>query len=652
MSMRLKYLLMVFVALGACGETQDKLPKNNEESQPVTLRPDKLQSEIRRLERKRRELNQKLEIKFIALRKDVRLESESITRDNLQIGVHESAIARLTAELDIQKANKAASETQIANEPWESDRTSQWNKLDSKWQEFSQMLKDLKSINYESPSENQLRIVDRAIRFHRNEFEKRNKPLPDLLIRNAAQLPGEVERAIQVLEEAIKETSTHMGSLGRKADSLEQQLKDQKDALIAEIHSLESQIAKTGRDIDSLKSVSRSSKRNIDSLLTKFYDDSVDTALEIMEVQGKLIVAWGKRVRTRYDEVKRRPLELEKKYQQFLQLENDVFGYRDNGDWTAVQALLDTIAAQWDSLALLLDEADKKSSLYSNLYVGDAFLLHYELSQHAKYAAQIEVERYRRTFFGQIDLIRDYLRYYPEATIYLDGHADTLEFGNDFYGNVELSKNRVINIREHLDTSKAINQNIKVVTDWYSKHIHRRIIAGITENNRGSVSDRRVEMRVIRQYASDEEEPPEIKRFKLFRDSLRIEISVGQTKYFKRQEDGFWTDLSYSKFQNAPLVPIYYKREAYEALLQHEMFRIIADRKDSTEIAPECRLKDIISVELGSQLRTVIHVDERPYRVEISRDGAKAIKDVKDKVFREFLETKRAASQLGRAARK
>ena len=112
-----------------------------------------------------------------------------------------------------------------------------------------------------------------------------------------------------------------------------------------------------------------------------------------------------------------------------------------------------------------------------------------------------------------------YLSRYPNTKVYIQGHADRLEYKNNRYQNVALSKKRSENVlkactESGIDTEKLINGEPQFVTDWFSKYLNREYRQGTpVEHDSGGVSDRRVEIRVIRQYKKGEFIPDEIVKY-------------------------------------------------------------------------------------------------------------------------------------------
>jgi len=637
--MKEKCILFMLVLIICCCDSQDKENQVEVSSGGKLLPEYKVQKQLQKkfdsLRVELRDKNQGFENTRVKYEKDIQNQKNTIGNNHAQIMIEKRKIKAFENSLIEKKKEYNLIYKQISKEVWIKERDSKLSDLDIKRQSFSRLLKEIKGINIEEPDDRQLRILDRSIKYYQKEFERINEPIPDLLTSDRKRLKSEFERTGLALQKIVSNLDIQKNIIINETPQKERKLKEELSLLEREIEEYKNKIEQSQKHIKTLNNEINEAGSKMSELDSSFKANSTDIINNIKDLQYKVTDTFGRLVRLRYSELGIYSPELKEVYNNLLQLEDRIINLYNEDNRNAAQVLIESIDVQWWNFANLTMQTGRDYTVFKNLYTGEPFLIHFELADSQTYSLKDEVKNYREVFKDQMKILKDYLDYYPASTIYIEGHTDRIEYSNNIYLNVHLSQRRAYNIKKMIMEHHVLKPETDFIVDWYSKYLNRPIFdPTLVEYDSGGVHDRRVEMRIFRPY-QNEKIPEVIRKYKMFRDSLRIQIN-DTTKYF-HHERGFWEELNYDTYYNAPTIQVYYQGEAYKALLKNNIFETLTARRDSLGIHPDCRIKDIRSFEFGSQFRTVLFIDGNPFRIEICRTGAKRIEDIGNQTFRDYL---------------
>lgn len=637
--MKLKQITILFLILIPifCNElSKTENVKENPSSKDKKKHINELQKNITKLRRDlEREVN---EFTDDTDRKRIERKRKKVSDTKEKISRIKEEIENLTSEMVLKETRRDSIHKLIENVIWEKEYQDRLTETNLKLRDLTNLLHKLKIAKQGGLTNNQLRRLNRDVQYYGKEFEKINQHVPNFMEGDSLQFYENLDNSIQDLSKVISNINNERELLSKRAISQHNKLKSELDEINGGIEEINNKIQDRQEALQDLENKLVEYENDIHEWVRKLKNNISDQEKEIKRLQIKIAETYGQLVRAKYLTAEVCTNELETSFKHFLKLENEIILNANKGNWNAALDLINLINVRLDSLDALLKKMERDLAIFKNLYKAEAFLIHYELGDSVNYSAEEVVRKYREVFFHQMNILKDYLVYFPKTTVYIDGHADTLEYPNNFYKNVELSKNRAKNVVDTLRKYGALDIKTKLKVDWFSKHVNRKNPQSIVIKDSGNVFDRRVEMRVIRPNEKDEEIPEEIKNFWRFRDSLKIKISGKQVKYFKHLK-GFWTELSYEKYNNAPLIKIRYKGVAYLALLKNQIFKNIVERREMSEFGPKYKIKNIKSLELGSQLQTILHIKENPFRIEVSRRGVNEINEIPNEYFRNYLST-------------
>ena len=638
------YIFLTIIILFITSDCSDKknfMKKPPNSYSTASQKQLQLQNELDSLNQELRYTNQVLKNTRRFYLRDLQYQKNKIENNYAIINLEIQKIRSYKDQLAQMKKEYNLIKDQITRKIWQNERNYKLDYIDEKRKTINRLYEKIKMVNTQKNNERIMRSIDRSLQIFKDDFKLIEVKVPNVLDKKLRQ--QELKRAEDVLRQLISNMELQENSIMTYASAIKQKLLEDSLSLGISIRKNHKKILNTEFKIKELQSEISYANDTITKLHKNFKADSVDNIHTFEELQIEYISTFGHLIRLRYHELKIQTPKLAKIYTNFLKLEDKIITSGKKSNWEATQVLLDSISTQWDDFSVRIIKSERDLSVFKNLYNGDPFLIHFVkpnlthsiLIEGKKYSPKENVENYKTVFQYQMAILKDYLEYYPRSTIYIDGHTDRIEFPNDIYTNVDLARARANEIKKKLVDNGIMKPHVKVLIDWYSKHLNRTIIE--VEHDSGGVHDRRVEMRIIRRYTKNEKIPELVRRYRLFRDSLKIDIN-GTTRYFKHRQ-GFWEQLDYREYRRAPLIKLRFQNEAYCALLKNDVFRILTTRRDTFAFPPKYRLKDLRSFEFGSQLRTILYIDNKPYRIEICRNGAKKIQQVRNLEFQQYLNT-------------
>lgn len=556
-------------------------------------------------------------------------------RQRLEISIFKQDSIKKEKENLIKKKRSLKSE--LNNKIW----IKKLNEIIDEKNRIIKQLLNLKKMIIKSKSSYSLadmRYVQETLKnTYKDYFKELQEPLPQLIEPKDGKFESESDRILSIIDQIKESIENEKKEAIKNSEKDKEKIQNKLKKIIQDLEEIENEITEYKNIQQLLEEKIKQDNQEIKNIHTKLEKFRQDKQQEL----NKYIIKWRdchtELIRLLYGEVKFHTPELEEKYSEILKLEDQILNLCQQGKFRAAQALIDSILSQWNEYIQLIDTANECfNKFYRKLFNGIPLLTYYPLGERKFFSQKEEVQDYLSVFNDLLVILKEYLKNYPNTTIYIDGHADRLEYSSNVYKNVKLSKDRAHSIADKIKNSRVLKPQTSLIIDWYSKHLNRPVISRhLVEKDSGGVFDRRVEIRIVRNFLNNEPIPINIKKYLKFRDSLKIQVD-GQNKYFKHKE-GYWEDFDYSRYNSAPEIELCYQGNSYKTLQKNDYFKNLVSQKDSTDISPECRIKDIRKFELGSLLKTVIVIDGQVYRLHIFEQGADEISKVKNENFRRYL---------------
>ena len=440
---------------------------------------------------------------------------------------------------------------------------------------------------------------------------------------------------------------------------LNNEVENEKKEIIAKREKKEKNLEELQNDIESLDKKIRELNNNIKKLKEEKQSEIEsskemieNSKSEILSYLEKLKAVYNQYILIEFDSLTKISPSYEEKKKLFLSLEKEIMKAIKNGDISYVKTILVMMRKQLEDLIKMNLSAHRKEYFFKNIYMGQPFMLHFKLNKFNKYEEKRQYRNFRETFIKQMAILKDFVKFFPNTKVYIDGHADSLEFRSvtgkqknrkatiEFYKNMELSKNRALFIKGRFH---GIVPDSNLIVDYYSRHVSQEPLDPETKNpklsqkNGNKLTDRRVEVRVIRPLEQGEELPENINRYFRFKDSLKIQYASSKEKYFYREE-GFWVEYNYQK-NNFPEISIRYMSEVYRIFLKDETFADLMRKRDIIKEAGDCFPKYFTSFELGSQVKFLFESKKiGSYRININQGGKKTLNDIQNTEFKKYLQ--------------
>lgn len=244
---------------------------------------------------------------------------------------------------------------------------------------------------------------------------------------------------------------------------------------------------------------------------------------------------------------------------------------------------------------------------------------------------QSNIQNYISTFYAQIPTLKRFLEFYPDYLIYIDGHADRTPYvirGN--YANTRLSRRRALKAK-NLMIMGGIDSS-KIVLDYFGEFHNVIPIEESEWSLIDTVINRRIDVRIIE--IGDTSKLS--KNYLKFRNELIIPLNLNRSKQF-RHENGFWIEKGYVSHRGE-LIRIYYDKEAFQSLrIKNEDFDRLMSPMKSQIYTKKYGFEEDGCLRLGNQVRLILNINGKDYKIEICEEGAKTIDEIENKELKTYL---------------
>ena len=651
-----RFLILFLLIIGISFSCNNALNEKNHsiEGKEITDRRQKIWSKINELRNKLEESKEsKMQIGFVQgiQRKDSlkkaeqerhRLLLESLKANDVDISKSKKELDSLTI---VRKEKKYHALIENEKRKFKSDMAS-LSQIRSKLLEL-----DIgKKIDKDIFRANLVKISPYAHYFRDNNIEL---PILDTTISDYSSARTEILNKFDILLNADVQQKLE-NEIIKKGNKLEVEIDKNIDSLRNEIAKLikkrndsKVKLEKCKKKIDSLKAEIEGLKKR-----KKEHLELVENAIKELEIE--ISKEFAKLVSTLLEPLTYVPPELKQKKAELFEFENKILNLARNGKYGAAFKLIQKIDDKLSDLDNLIKKTNRKNYVFSKLYKGDPFFVHFNLGDSVNFAGIEPAGRYNKSFLLQLNILKSFISYFPTAKIYIDGHADRIEYRNrSYYSNVQLSKGRQQRIINILSNKLIVTDSTIVIADWFSKYVNKVKLSNdraLVDQDSGGVSDRRVEIRIEQPFKEDEILPNALKKYLSFKNSLTILLSKKESKTFKH-EQGFWIEHGYEQNNNDE-IGICYMSEAYKTLLRNSTCSILAKKWNMEEIRKKksddkmypkiLNVPDYITrFELGSQVKFLLKIAGRVYRININQNGEKRINNIEDERFRNYLNSLR-----------
>lgn len=245
-----------------------------------------------------------------------------------------------------------------------------------------------------------------------------------------------------------------------------------------------------------------------------------------------------------------------------------------------------------------------------------------------------QVQKYIDTFHAHRYTLKKFLEFYPEYQIYIDGHADRSEYSEKKgpYENTKLSKDRAFEVRRLMLIS-GIDFN-KIIVDYYGKFHNLTPCQDFKPDELDTVINRRADIRIIP--IADSLKTKKDLAYLKFKNNFNVQIDKINQWIFKH-ENGFWIqhgyDLIISKIDS-----IFFEDEVYDSLLKRNVeFKKLMSDLISPIYHKNLECKQNGCLRLGNQVRLILSINGKDYKIEICEEGAKTIDEIKNEEFKNYL---------------
>jgi len=242
----------------------------------------------------------------------------------------------------------------------------------------------------------------------------------------------------------------------------------------------------------------------------------------------------------------------------------------------------------------------------------DAAFIDYMVLGKTDDSNEAEVQYFNDTFYAQMPTLKKFLEFYPNYKIYVDGHADRTEYVGGSYKNTELSMKRALKA-DSLMRTRGIDES-KIVWDYFSKYHNVTAHRELNTFERDTVINRRIEVRVIPD--GDTARTEKEKEYLKFKNQFKIGNRVFLHK------NGFWNEVEYNS-KRGEIIQINFDGIAFQTLLSRN--------KELEKLLKPVRspLYENGTVQLGNQVRLILAINGKDYKIEICEAGARSIEDIK-----------------------
>jgi len=619
---------------------------NNPENYQKSFNKDDLKQ--KQLDERKSELNRQMKnlirkIKKAEKHKQIYLNKLDINRCEKKLRELNSKIVNLTKEIEKKQEELAVKKSDLkgsvySEDYWKNKYEEEEKYLNLVFSSIRELSDEIKRINLKADQidRNLLRRIYRSLNGYKKYLGVNE--LPNLSVEDLDLLSHNKDEITNILNNALSENNIEAWR-----DSITKQISMAKSEKQQQISELKNDITKLESSIQQIKNQKEESENRREKFKTELNEmkknrkeNLTDVEKTISKLRNELNSTWNQFVLLQFEYLVRISPSYERQKKHFLDLENQIF--INSRKISVGEALIDLINKRMDELLKLIKTAERQKYVFNDLYQGEPFLMHYNLGDSTKFSEIEPTGKYHKSFQHQLKILKDFVIFFPGTKIYIDGHADRLEFKNeDYYLNVDLSKGRSNNIEKLFRRKGIITDSTDVILDWFSKYVNKRLLKpDLVESDSGGVSDRRVEIRVIRPFKKGEKIPERITKYLNFRDSLKINLGNGRKKFFKH-ENGYWIEFGYESLTSLPIVKIRYRGEAYSKLLANQDFKKITKLYQAEEIPPVCKIENITRFELGSQIKLLLKIKKQLFKIEVCRRGKDEINTIRNNNFREYL---------------
>ncbi|MBD3341652.1 MAG: OmpA family protein [Candidatus Lokiarchaeota archaeon] len=255
------------------------------------------------------------------------------------------------------------------------------------------------------------------------------------------------------------------------------------------------------------------------------------------------------------------------------------------------------------------------------IFEGGLFFEYFQISKSDLSENKPEVRPYIEAFKAAIPALKEFLEYYSDYKIHIDGHADRLPFVDDPYGNMKLSRERAIEAKKRL-TSQGISQTF-IVCDWFGEFHNttdKKADRGI-----GIARDRRIDLRLI---GGESDSTQEKKIYSKFRNAFKVP-EVGKTFF---HEEGYWVETGYigEKYE---IISLNYAGKAFDALFKKNKTFAQLVKKHASPLYRETNG----TIQLGNQIKLKLEIEGTIFNIEVNQNGFLDIEEITNSKFRNYL---------------
>lgn len=297
----------------------------------------------------------------------------------------------------------------------------------------------------------------------------------------------------------------------------------------------------------------------------------------------------------------------------------------EEDNYNLAEKLIEDLKLNITKISKLVSESIKLGEIIKSLFKEGVFFDFMELADTTDSKNNM-VKDYVNTFHAHIPTLKKFLEFYPNHQIFIDGHADRTMYGKKGpYENTRLSMKRAVKAKT-LMIEKGIDSS-KIIWDYYGKFHNLTPYRDFAPLEIDTVINRRIDIRVIP--TDDSLKTSKDLRYLEFKNNLIIQIDTIKTKNFKHA-NGYWIEKEYEA-NNGDLIKVFYNKIAYLTLLNRDQNLKRLMRNIKSPIYEDGCLR------LGNQVRLILNINGKDYKIEICEEGATTIDEIKNEEFKDYL---------------